>query len=1190
MAEFVHLHNHSDFSLLDGAASVGAMAKRAAALGMRGLAVTDHGNLFGAFKFMKAAKEAGINGILGCEFYVAGGSRHEKAGTESGNKYYHLVLLARNETGWRNLVKLSSIAYTEGFYYKPRIDEEVLFAHAAGLVCSTACIGGELPQLILSGRTDDARAKAARYRDVFGADAFFLELQDHGIPEERTVNRELVALAKRDGFRLVATNDMHYLEKADAQAHDILLCVGTGKKVSDAQRMRFPGSEFYMKTADEMAVLFDEVPEAISNTLVIDEMCRAKIPTPGPLLPDFEIPSSYDEAQDELAKPEVERVAALIGKFDDVTVCRPNPKSKSVPAAELAPEQRAALELRLEQPVTRYFIRSSNEGLRRRYGEPTKDLIDRLDFEMAIIVLMDFVGYFLIVADFITWAKDHGIPVGPGRGSGAGSIVAYALRITDIDPIKYGLLFERFLNPERVSMPDFDVDFCYERRGEVIDYVTRKYGNDRVGQIATFGTLKAKAVIKDVARALDIPFAESNDIAKLVPEDPKMTLEEAFRLEPKLAEYEAKYPDLFATARKLENKNRHTSFHAAGIVIGKTVLTDYVPLFKDTKTGAVATQFTMDVLEDCGLVKMDFLGLKTLTLLKNTLDLVRKRGIDLREEDFPEDDRRTYELLGEGKSTSVFQFESSGMQGILKQAKPTRMEDLIALNALYRPGPMAYIPQFIDGKWGRKKVEYPDPCLEPILKETYGVIVYQEQVMQVAQRIAGYSLGQADMLRRAMGKKKKEILDKERVPFVAGAEKSGFKASDANRIYDILAPFAEYGFNKSHAAAYSVVAYRTAYLKANYPAEFMAANLTNEISNTDKLTEYIAEAKAMGIALDPPDVNRSDRFFAVVEGRIVYGLLGIKGVGDGVARAIVAEREKRGPFEGFVDFLTRLGTSAVNRKVLESLALAGCFDSTGPNRRTIMTNVERAVEYVGNVEEAGAFGQTSLFESSGEVEFPPFDFAKTDEYPRSELLGFEKELLGFFFSGHPMDEYRKIWERCADAPIAHPGRAEPKRQYTAVAMLREFREIVTKTGKKMAFGTVEDFAGTIEIVVFADTLEKHRAQFVPDAVLCLVGDIDLTRDKPSMKVDRVEHPDNLKERSVREVHVRLTDGFDSEEALYPLRDALVDMDGSCSVVFHVPTAGGTASVRANEQIKLASSDEALARIAELPFVAEVWRD
>ncbi|MBL8968537.1 MAG: DNA polymerase III subunit alpha, partial [Spirochaetaceae bacterium] len=1092
MAEFVHLHNHSDFSLLDGAASVQAMVGKAKALGMPGLALTDHGNMFGAVKFYDACKEAGVNPIVGSEFYMAGGSRRDKAGTENGNKYWHLVLLAENAEGYANLLKLSSASYTEGFYYKPRIDDELLAAHSKGLIAGSACLGGEIPSLVMMGKEAEAERKALRYAELFGKDRFYLELQDHGIPEQKTVNRALVAMARRTGLPLLATNDMHYLDRADAEAHDVLLCIGTNRKLAEPGRMRFQGPEFYMKSAEEMAALFSEVPEALSNTLKVNEMARLDLVYPGPLLPDYEIPKPFAGPED-------------------------------------------------------YLRHLTYEGLGRRYPRIDDEIRQRAEYELGVIIKMMFTGYFLIVWDFIDWAKRHGIPVGPGRGSGAGSIVAYALGITDIDPLRYQLLFERFLNPERISMPDFDVDFCFERRGEVIDYVTRKYGADRVGQIVTFGTLKAKAVIKDVARALDISFEDSNNIAKLVPEDPKMTLKKALELEPKLAALaaEPRYQSLFAVATKLENKNRHTSFHAAGIVIGKTGLTDFVPLFKDPKSGIVATQFTMDFLEKCGLVKMDFLGLKTLTLIKNAIGLVRKRGIEIDEDKIPDDDEKTFALLGEGKSTSVFQFESSGMQGILKQAKPSCIEDLIALNALYRPGPMAYIPQFIDSKWGRQPITYPDPCLEPILKETYGVIVYQEQVMQVAQRIGGYSLGQADLLRRAMGKKKLEVMQKEKEKFVKSAAANGFKAEDADRIFEILIPFAGYGFNKSHAAAYSVVAYRTAYLKANFPAEFMAANLTNEITNTDKLTEYIGEARSMGIALLPPDVNRSEAYFTVSEGKIVYGLLGIKGVGDGLAKAIVAEREANGPFADFMDFVERLGTGSMNKKTLECLALAGCFEAFGRPRQELVLNVERAVDYASRKEEAGKYGQVSLFETCGEEEFPPFAFEPCEEYPRAELLRLEKELLGFYFSGHPMDEFRKQWERCSDADLAHPERAGAEKLYTLIAMLKEFREILTKNGKKMAFGSVEDYAGSIEIVVFSDQLERFRERFVVDKVLCLKGKIDLTRSAPSFKVEDFVDPASLKDKSWREVHLRLKPGIASEDELYDIRDALFEAAGPC---------------------------------------------
>jgi DNA polymerase-3 subunit alpha len=1141
MAEFVHLHNHSDFSLLDGAASVGGMVARAKALGMHALALTDHGNMFGAVKFYDACRDAGIKPIVGVEFYVAGGSRFEHTGTENGNKYWHLVLLASDAEGYRNLLKLSSASYTEGFYYKPRIDFELLSVHAKGLIASSACIAGEIPSLLLMGKEAEAERVAMRYAEALGPGRFFLELQDHGIPEQKAANRGLVAMARRTGLPLVCTNDMHYLEKADAEAHDVLLCIGTNRKRDEPDRMRFHSSEFYMKTPDEMAALFAELPEALQSTLRIAEMCELKIAYPGPMLPDYEIPPEY-----------------------------------------AGPEE--------------YLRHLAFAGLARRYPEVSEEIKRRAEYELGVIIKMKFTGYFLIVWDFIDWAKGNGIPVGPGRGSGAGSIVAYALRITDIDPLKYNLLFERFLNPERISMPDFDIDFCFERRGEVIDYVTRKYGADRTGQILTFGTLKAKAVIKDVARALDIPFEDANGIAKLVPEDPKMTLAKAFQDEPKLRALagQEKYKDLFEVARKLENKNRHTSFHAAGIVIGKTALSDFVPLYKDPKTGIVSTQFTMDYLEKCGLVKMDFLGLKTLTLIKHTIDLMRKRGIEIEEESIPEDDAATYQLLGEGKSTSVFQFESSGMQAILKQAKPNCMEDLIALNALYRPGPMAYIPQFIDSKWGRQPITYPDPCLEPILKETYGVIVYQEQVMQVAQRIGGYSLGQADLLRRAMGKKKHDVMVKEKEKFIDGAVKNGFKAADADRIFEILIPFAGYGFNKSHAAAYSVVAYRTAYLKANYPAEFMAANLTNEIANTDKLTEYIGEARSMGLEVLPPDVNRSEPHFAVADGKIVYGLLGIKGVGDALARAIVAEREKGGSFASFIEFIERLGTQAMNRKTLECLANAGCFDSLGNTRRELVLDVERAMDYAQAKEAAGKYGQASLFDGSGEEEYPPFAVGKAEEYPRADILRIEKELLGFYFSGHPMDEWRRTWERCADADLAHPERASPEKTYTVVAMLKEFREIMTKTGKKMAFGALEDPAGSIEIVVFADALERWREKFVVDSVLCLKGKIDLSRGNPSLKVEEFVEPASLREKSWNAVHLRLGLAPSHEEDLYPLRDAIDEEPGSCNVYFHLPadTAASAAEtvVKAHVRITCSASEEALERLRSVSPVVEAWRD
>jgi len=1194
MAEFVHLHTHTDFSLLDGASSAKVLIARAKELGMPGLAITDHGNLFGAVKFARECEAAGLNPIIGSEFYTVGpGSRFEKAGTEAGGKYYHLILWAVDQTGYKNLMKLSSLSFTEGFYYKPRIDDEALFALSEGLACSTACIAGEIPSLILMGRAQDAEKRMLRYREAFGPDRFFLEVQDHGMREEKTVNSVLAGLSRKHGLRLIATNDIHYADKADAAAHDILLCVGTNRKKNEPNRMRFPGAHFYMKSADEMLELFSEIPEAVSNTLLVNEMCRVKIPRPGPLLPEYEIPKDFADEEAMRAREETERVRKVAAGFSDEMISKPHPSFKKKPVEEIAPEQRKKLDERLASPTVRYFIHAANQGLARRYPDPDEETRARLEYELAIIVLMDFTGYFLIVADFINWAKDHGIPVGPGRGSGAGSLVAYSLRITDIDPLRYGLLFERFLNPERVSMPDFDVDFCYERRQEVIDYVTSKYGSDRVGQIITFGTLKAKAVIKDVARALDIPFDEANDIAQLVPEEPKMTLKAAFEQEPKLAALakEEKYRELFEAAFKLEGKNRHSSYHAAGIVIGRTALTDFVPLYKDPHEDTIATQFTMDVLEDCGLVKMDFLGLKTLTLIKNTVGLVAKRGVTVDEEAIPDDDARTYEMLSEGKATSVFQFESSGMQGILKQAKPNRMEDLIALNALYRPGPMAYIPQFIDSKWGRKPITYPDPCLEPILKETYGVIVYQEQVMQVAQRIAGYSLGQADMLRRAMSKKKAEVLAAERVPFVKGAEKSGIASSKANEIYDILIPFSEYGFNKSHAAAYSVVAYRTAYLKANFPAEFMAANLTNEITNQDKLKEYIVETRSMGIEILPPDINYSERLFSVVEGKIVYGLLGIKGLGGNAADEIVRARAEGGPFKDFMDFLDRVDLKAVNKKVLEVLIRTGCFDRLGSGRAALMVNMEPASDYAQHKKDQKKYGQASLFDGMAEEEFAEYAWIPSEEYPRSERLEAEKELLGFYFSGHPLDDYRTAWERCVDLDVSKPERSSPDRAYTLIGLISGFKEILTKSGKKMAFASLDDYSGSIELVIFSDILEKHRAALTDGAVISLKGKVDLSRGKPSFKVEDVVDASSLREKSVREVHIRLhPHAAGTEEGLEALREAILEHSGSCRVFFHLLRESKEVVVEASKQIGISAGDRVFEELKRVPAVAEIWRE
>ena len=1145
MRDFVHLHVHTDFSLLDGEASVESLAEKAAALGMKHLAITDHGNMFGVLKFYEACRKHGVNPIIGSEFYMAPGSRYEKTESLYSNKYYHLILLSKSEQGYRNLIKLSSYSYTQGFYYKPRIDCELLTELHEGLICLSACLAGEIPSLILEGKEEEAEKRALWFQSLFGPDNFYLELQDHGIKEQKQCNKVIIEIAERNGIPLVVTNDIHYLEKEDASIQDILLCISTNKKLDDEKRLRFETNEFYFKSADEMASLFPDHTQAFDNTVSIAQRCVVEIPKPGPLLPEFDIPQSFESAQD-------------------------------------------------------YLSSITMEGIKKRYGE-REDAVERAEYELDVIIKMNFTGYFLIVADFINWARQHGISVGPGRGSGAGSIVAYAIGITDIDPLHYNLLFERFLNPERVSMPDFDVDFCYERRGEVIKYVTEKYGSDRVSQIITFGTLKARAVIKDVARVLNIPLEESNQIVKLIPENPKITLKDALSEEPKLREWENKYPSLFSAALKLEGKNRHSSIHASGIVIGKTDLVDYVPLFFDNKSKSTATQFTMDMIEDRGLVKMDFLGLKTLDIIKNTSDLIHRRGgkyKDFSIKNIPENDTATYKMLGEGKSAGVFQFESAGMQNILRQAQPSKIEDLIALNALYRPGPMDYIPQYIDSKSGRQKIVYPDPCLEPILKETYGVIVYQEQVMQVAQKIAGYSLGQADILRRAMGKKKLEGMVKEKEKFIAGAKNKGFKESDADRIFEILIPFAGYGFNKSHATAYSLIAYQTAYLKANFKAEFMAASLSNEIYSTDGLPDYIQEARKLGLTVEPPNINRSDAYFSVVDGKIIYGLLGIKGLGEGAAQEIVKCRNE-GPYNNFIDFIQRVNTKTVGKKVIESLILAGAFDCFGITRAGLKENLEQAIEFAQSQKDALASGQSLLFDDVKENSWDLFRYKDALEFDRSEKLQHEKEYLGFYFSGHPMDAYKKSWELYSTLDLSKPSEAASGTQ-TVIGIIKEIKTIVTKKGEPMAYITVDDYKGMIEMTCFPRTWVKLREKFIVDKVVAVRGSVENSqkRDRLNFLVDEILDLEKLQEASEKqieapktpyyhELHIRLKEhAADNEEQLQALYDCLAGKNGACMVFIHVPVEGRETVVRAASQIKVAPS--ILSSIKNYAGVENAW--
>ncbi len=1158
MRDFVHLHNHSDYSLLDGIAPISKYMVRAKEYGMKALALTDHGNMFGALRFYNACKENGIKPIIGCEFYVNPESHTEKSVTMSGSRYYHLVLLAMNETGYRNLIKLDSIAYTEGFYYKPRIDDALLAEHSEGLICLSACLGGEIPTLLNENAYDGAKERALFYNNLFDNGRYYLELQDHGLPEQKKVNELMITLARETGIPLVATNDIHYIDRSDANAQDIAVCIGTNKKKNDASRMQFESDQFYLKTGDEMAELFPEALDALDNTLKIADMIDLEIELPGPLLPDFDIPPEFETDSD-------------------------------------------------------YLRHIATEGMKERYDVITDELTERLEYELGVIISMGFTGYFLIVWDFIHWAKQHDIPVGPGRGSGAGSIVAYAMTITDIDPIKYNLIFERFLNPERVSMPDFDIDFCFERRQEVIDYVTEKYGVSRVAQIATFGTLKVKQVIKDVARVLDIPFAEATRIVSLVPDalpapedggkPPKLTVQGVVNYRPELQEMIEKggvYAELFDVATRLEGLNRHISTHAAGVVIGKSDLTNYVPLYFDSKSGAVSTQYTMDLLEDCGLVKMDFLGLKTLTLIQHTVDLIKMREPDFAIEEVAEDDENTFRMLGEGESGGVFQFESAGMRRILRDAQPTTIEDLVALNALYRPGPMAYIPKFIESKNGKAPIEYFHPDLAPPLQTTYGVIVYQEQVMKVAQIIAGYSMGAADLLRRAMGKKKAEVMAKEKVNFIAGAQEKGYSKEVAEGIFEMLLPFAGYGFNKSHAAAYSVVAYHTAYLKANYPNEFMAANLTNEMNSPDKFSLYLADTRSMGIKITPPSINHSGRQFTVVDGQIVYGLQGIKNVGEAAVESILAERKEGGAFTSFLDFLQRNEPRVLNSRLVESLIKSGAFDELGVNRPTLLANMEQAIKYAQKRRESTAFGQVSLFGAEEEASMETFSMEEMEDSTLLEKLEIEKQLLGFYVSGHPMDIYREAWQRAVTVNLSVQEKIPTGRSVNLVAMITQVREHITQkgNGKAMAFIKLSDFNGEVDAVILPPEWEKFSEMVSADTIHGFTGTFELRNNELSFRVHTVVDPDTLEAAALKEAHLTLIKDLCTSKELTSIVDTCITYNGSLPLTLHVIEESSSEEegeltkkehvIQAGRDFSVLYGNDFIDAIKEYQAVSDVW--
>lgn len=1067
---FAHLHVHTQYSLLDGVCRVDKLANRLAELGQNAIAITDHGNMYGVIDFYKACKAAGIHPVIGCEVYVAPRTRFDR---EHGldNEARHLVLLCENMKGYENLSYMVSIGYTEGFYMKPRIDMDLLRAHSEGLIALSACLAGELPRRLMAGDYEGAKTHALEMSALFGPDHYYLELQDHGIAVQKQVAAGILRLHEETGLPLVVTNDAHYLSKADARTQDVLMCVQMGKTVDDPNRMKFETEEFYLKSEEEMVALFPDYPEAVENTAKIAARCQVDFEFGKHHLPSFQLPEGYTESWD-------------------------------------------------------YFKDQCEAGLKRRYGQPAKEHVARLDYEMSVIREMGFVDYFLIVSDFIGYAKKNGIPVGPGRGSAAGSIVSYCLDITDVDPMKYDLVFERFLNPERVTMPDIDTDFCIRRRQDVIDYVTEKYGADRVSQIVTFGTLKARAAIRDVGRALSFPYAEVDQIAKEVPFDPKMTLDNALKLSKPLrdrCEEDERVKELIDTAMAVEGMPRNTSTHAAGVVITSKPVYEYVPLA--TNDGVPVTQYTMTTIEELGLLKMDFLGLRNITILDDAVQMVRKHHPEIDVNTIPMDDEAVFQMLSEGKTAGVFQMESAGMTGVCVGLKPQSIEDITAIIALYRPGPMDSIPRFIACKQDPKLIRYKHPALEPILSTTYGCIVYQEQVIEIFRKLGGYSLGQADMVRRAMSKKKAKDVEREREAFLRGDPKRGIPGCAGNgidvkageAIYDEIYDFANYAFNKAHAVSYAIVAYQTAWFKYHYPREYMAALLTSVLDSKEKVAEYIAECKGMGIALLPPDVNQSETEFTVSGENIRFGLAALKGVGRGFTQQLLTEREKNGPFKTFTDFCVRMYDYDLNRRVLESLIRSGAFDSTGARRSQLMQVCDQVTGVVGEAHKQSLEGQFDLFGGGGggeAVTVPEIPLPNIPEYTQRERMLMEKETTGLYLSGHPMDEYRAAARSKNAQPIGPiladfaqedgPEHYHDEQQVTIAGVISAVKTKTTRNNTLMAYVTLEDDTGAMELLVFSRTLTAAGSYLKANFPVLVQGKLSVRDEKaPQLLCDNV---------------------------------------------------------------------------------------
>ena len=1109
---FAHLHVHTEFSLLDGSNKIKEYVSRVKELGMNSAAITDHGVMYGVIDFYREAKKQGINPILGCEVYVAPNSRFDREITGGDDRYYHLVLLAENEEGYANLTKIVSKGFVEGYYYKPRVDKELLRKYHKGIIALSACLAGEVARFLTKGLYEEAKKTALEYQEIFGEGNFFLELQDHGIPEQGLVNQQLFKMSEETGIELVATNDIHYTYAEDAKPHDILLCIQTGKKLSDENRMRYDGGQYYVKSEEEMLRLFPYAKQALENTQKIADRCHVEIEFGVTKLPKYDVPDGYTSWE--------------------------------------------------------YLQKLCYEGLEKRYGDPSEELKDRLSYELETIHQMGYVDYFLIVWDFIKYAKDHGISVGPGRGSAAGSIVSYCLEITTIDPIRYQLLFERFLNPERVSMPDIDVDFCYERRQEVIDYVTRKYGKDCVAQIVTFGTLAARGVIRDVGRVMDLPYAYVDSISKMIPQELGITIDKALKMNPdlkKLYDTDETVTNLIDMAKRLEGLPRHCSMHAAGVVICQKPVDEYVPLSR-AADGTITTQFIMTTLEELGLLKMDFLGLRTLTVIQNAVLLARRKQPELNINQIDYNDQKVLDYIGTGKTDGVFQLESAGMKGFMKELKPHNLEDVIAGISLYRPGPMDFIPQYIRGKNDSSSITYDCPQLEPILAPTYGCIVYQEQVMQIVRDLAGYSLGRSDLLRRAMSKKKAAVMEKERKIFIYGDEetgvpgciKNGIDEQTANKIYDEMIDFAKYAFNKSHAAAYAVVSYQTAWLKYYFPVEYMAALMTSVIDNPSKVSEYIYACRQMNIKILPPDINKGEANFSVDGGDIRYGLAAIKSIGRPVIKAIVEDREELGLFQNLEDFITRLSAKNIlNKRTIENLIKAGALDTLGGTRKQFMSIYVQIVDHVTQEKKNSMVGQMTLFDLVSEDQKEEFQIRMPDvgEYSKETLLAFEKDVLGIYVSGHPLEAYEEKWKKSISATTAD-FQLDEETGHTKVhdgakeiigGMITEKTIKHTKTNQMMAFITIEDLLGTVEVVVFPRDYEKNRDYLEVDSKVFVRGRVSEEDDKPSKLICEKIIPF---EQTKKELWIQFPDKetfLDQEQIVYGY---LADSDGNDEVVIY----------------------------------------